>query len=181
MPVRATIAERKNKAMLRTLAALVALFIFLPAVHAAEPPKIVATDVFLRQSVAVLKFETAGSHLALRKTKSDAVLNFAHQLILDYSAAGMKFRQAVTEAKLQMPHDAFDTGHKALFDALSHSPPGKPFAKAYIDAQIEALRDDAAMFGSYAAGGDNERLKFFAQEMVPVLRGHLEQAEKLRR
>ena len=28
--------------------------------------------------------------------------------------------------------------------------------------------------------GDNERLKFFAQEMVPLLRGHLEQLGKLR-
>ena len=47
--------------------------------------------------------------------------------------------------------------------------------------QIKGLRDDLELFQAYAQSGDDERMKFFAQEMVPVLRGHLEQAEKLRR
>ena len=47
--------------------------------------------------------------------------------------------------------------------------------------QCKSLRDDLEFFQAYAQSGDDERMKFFAQEMVPLLRGHLEQAEKLRR
>ena len=47
--------------------------------------------------------------------------------------------------------------------------------------QIIGLRADLEHFLAYARDGDDERMKFFAQEMVPLLRGHLEQAEKLRR
>jgi len=145
------------------------------------PQAVVSTEAFLRQAVALLKFEAASSQLALRKTRSDAVQSFARQLSLDYSAAGMKFRQAVAEAQLKLPRDALDPGHKALSDELAHTPPGKAFAKAYVDVQIKGFRDDLELFEAYARTGDNERMKFFAQEMVPVLRGHLEQAERLRR
>jgi putative membrane protein len=87
----------------------------------------------------------------------------------------------VAEAKLPMPRDALDTSRKTLFDELSHTPPGKPFAKAYVATTATALRDDLALFEAYAKGGDNERLKVFAEEMVPLVRGQIEQLEKLKK
>ena len=175
--------------MWRLLSGFLAAFLLMPAARAATPPDtaahasyaVVTTDAFLRGAVAILKFEVAISHLALRKTRADAVQSFAHQLILDYSAAGMKFRQAVADAKLKLPRDALDEGHKALSDELARTAPGKAFAKAYVEVQIRGLRDDLDFFQAYAQSGDNERMKFFAQEMVPLLREHLGQAEKLRR
>ena len=160
--------------MWRSLPCLLAMLMFLPAAFAASP-----ADVFPHQAAAVFKFEIASSQLALKKTKSDAVQAYAHQMILDYTAAGMKFRQLLADVKLPLPREALDESHKALFDTLSHSPPGKPFAKAYLEAQDKALRADLEFFQTYAQGGDNERFKFFAQEMVPTLRGHLQQVEKL--
>jgi putative membrane protein len=173
----------------RTLSCFLAALLLMPAARAATPPHAetpasqaaVTTDAFLRQSAAMLRFEVASSHLALRKTGSAVVQGFARQLNLDYSVAGMKFRQAVTDAKLKLPRDALDAGHKALSDELAHTPPGKAFAKAYVEVQIKCLRTDLELFQAYARDGDDERMKFFAQEMVPLLRGHLEQAEKLRR
>lgn len=177
------------KGIWRALSRLLAALLLLPAAQAATPPDsaargpstIIATDAFLRQTIGMLKFEVASSQLALRKTRADTVQSFARQLILDYSAAGMKFRQAVADTKLKLPRDALDAGHKALSDELAHTPPGKAFAKAYVEVQVKSLRDDLELFKAYAQDGDDERMKFFAQEMVPVLRGHLEQAEKLRR
>src|SRR5205823_492437 len=158
----------------------------LSAAHAADPraaaariPQAAETEAFVLQAAGFLKFEVASSQLALKKTKNDHVLAFAHQLVLDYTAAGMKFRQAVAEAKLPPPRDAYDAGHKALADELGHTAPGKPFAKAYVEMQAKTLRDDLPVFEAYARSGDTERLKLFAQEMVPLLRGHLEQAERL--
>jgi len=151
----------------------------MPAVQAADPPA-ATPQAFLPHATAVFKFGIASSQLALRKTKSGAVQGFAHQLVLEFSVAAMQLRQAVADAKLPPPRDAFDAAHKALFDELSHTAPGKPFAKAYVEVQSKVLRDDAKLFEAYAQGGDNERLKYFAQEMVPLLRGQLEQVDKLR-
>jgi putative membrane protein len=149
-----------------------------PSAAAAGP---VTTDSFLRQSIAIAKFQSDSSRLALRKTKNESVVGFAHQINLDYAAAGMKFRQAVGESKLPMPKDVLDTGRKTLFDELGKTPPGKPFAKAYVDMVTTVLRDDLALFEAYARTGENARLQHFAQEMVPMVRGHIESAAKLKR
>ena len=55
------------------------------------------------------------SQLALRKTQSEVVHGFAHQMMLDYSAAGMKLSQAAADAKLPL-RDALDERHKAVLD-----------------------------------------------------------------
>jgi putative membrane protein len=174
--------------MWRPLAWLLAALLVMPAAHAAEPPSLaaqapqaLASEPFMRYAVAAIKFQTAGSQLALRKTKSDAVQAFARQMALDYSVAGMKFRQLVTDAKLPAPRDSLTGDHKTLFDQLSHSPPGKPFAKAYVEAQSTTLQKDLEIFQAYARGGDDARLKYFAEEMVPLVRGQIEQVGKLRR
>ncbi|MCW5734451.1 MAG: DUF4142 domain-containing protein [Enhydrobacter sp.] len=176
------------KRMWHALSCLVATLLVIPVAWAADPAETMAsaqatvtTEAFLRRAVGMLKFQAASSQLALRKTRSDVVQEFARRLNLDYLAAGMKFRQALAEAKLKSPRDALDPSHKALSDELAHTPPGKAFAKAFIEVQIKGLGDDLEVFEMYARSGDDERIKFFAQEIVPVLRGHLEQARTLRR
>lgn len=173
------------------VAVSISAVIFPPPVHAADPstvagraPPPVATDSFLRQAVAINKLQVAASQLALRKTRSEAVQIFANQLGQDYAVAGMKLRQAVAEAKLPVPRDVFDDPRKALSDRINKTAPGKIFAQTYLDLQRQMLRDDLALFQAYAEGGDNERLKFYAQEMVPVVRGEIDQldvAERTRR
>jgi putative membrane protein len=180
--------------MWRPLPWFLATLFSVSAVHAASPPEVAArgpqaeqspqavtTEAFLRHTAAVIKFQVASSQLALRKTKSAIVQDFAHQMVLDYSAAGMKFRQAVADAKIPPPREMLDESHKALSDELGRTLPGKPFAKAYVEAQSKALHDDLELFKAYARSGDNERLKYFAQEMVPLLRGQLDQLARLRR
>ena len=158
------------------LAALLAALSLVTSVAAAADD----THAFLSQAAAVSRFQIASGQLAVRKTQSAVVHGFAHQMILDYSAAGMKLRQAAAEARLPV-RDALDDRHKALLEQLTRTPPGKTLSKAYFETQEKVLRDDLALFEGYAASGDNERLKVFAQEMVPVLRGHLEQLDKLRK
>jgi len=160
--------------MLGLLAALLLVFASVPAAAAD------ATQAFLAQAASVNKFQLAASQLALRKTQSNVVHDFAHQMVLDYSVAGMQLRQAVADAKLRL-HDTLDPSHKALLDTLTHTPPGKTLSKAYFEAEEKTLRADIAIFRAYAANGDNERIKIYAQEMVPVMQGELERLGKLRK
>jgi putative membrane protein len=168
--------------MSRPLACLLAVFALVSAASAAEPPRApqaLPTPAFVIHAVANHRFEIASSQLALKKTQSSVVHGFAHQMVLDYSVAAMKLRQAVADAKLPAPREQLDDAHKALLDQLTRTPPGKTLSKAYLEAQEKALRADLPVFQAYAQGGDNERLKVFAEEMVPVLRGHLDQLAKL--
>jgi predicted outer membrane protein len=160
--------------MRRLIASFLIAFAIVPA-SAAD-----STQAFIAQAASVNKFQLAASQHALRKTQSNVVHEFAHQLVLDYSVAGMKLRQATADAKLPL-HDALDATHKSLLDALTKTPPGKTLTKAYLDMEEKVLRDDAAIFQAYAAKGDNERLKIYAQEMVPVLQSQLDQLGKLKR
>jgi predicted outer membrane protein len=40
--------------------------------------------------------------------------------------------------------------------------------------------ETVAMFEAYAKGGDNARMKQFANEMLPTLKTHLDQVSKLK-
>jgi predicted outer membrane protein len=154
------------------LASLLLVLVAMPAVAADQ------TQDFLAQVVAVNKFQLAAGQLALRKTQSNIVHDFAHQMVLDYSVAVMKLRQTAADAKLPL-RDALDEPHKALLDTLTHTPPGKTLSKAYFEAEGKTLRDDTAIFQAYAEKGDNERLKLYAQEMASIMRGQLERLGKL--
>jgi predicted outer membrane protein len=158
-----------------------AFFLMLPLAEAASPPQpqSEATAEFLRGAVAAVKLGAASSQLAQKKTQNEKVRAYAFQLASDYTVAGMKLRQVVADAKLPAPKDQYDDAHKALFDQLSHSLPGKPFAKAYLEALAKILPGDLALFRAYAEKGDDERLKLFAQDMVPMVQGQLDQLGKL--
>ena len=149
---------------------------FVPAALAADA----ATQTFLARAHSALKFEAAAAQLALKKTRNDAVQGFAHQMNLDASAASMKLRQTIDDAHLPAPRDQLDAAHKALYDQLHGTPPGKPFAKAFPDLIDKPLRDDLALFETYAQEGDDPRLKYFASEIAPILKIQLEQLAKLR-
>jgi putative membrane protein len=171
------------KGLWRALAGVIALFVFPSlgqAANPAAPAASVSTSAFLSHAAAVNKFQLAASQLALRKTQAEIVHGFAHQIILDYSVAGMSLRTAAADAKLPL-REALDEPHKALLDALTRTPPGKTLSKAYFETEEKTLRADLAVFEAYAQSGDNERLQIFAQEMVPVMKSQLEQLAKLRK
>ena len=54
------------------------------------------------------------------------------------------------------------------------------FDKAYIEAQYTAHTEAVSLFKAYAEAGDNARLQFFAQEMLPILKSHLDEVGKMR-
>jgi putative membrane protein len=168
-----------EKGLWRALAGLLALVVF-PSLGQAASPDAVPAAALLAHAAAVNKFQLAASQLALRKTQAEVVHGVAHQMVLDYSVAGMQLRQAAADAKLPL-REALDETHKSLLDALTHTPPGKTLSKAYLETEEKVVRNDLAVFEAYAQSGDNERLKIFAQEMVPVMKSQLEQLAKLRK
>jgi putative membrane protein len=177
--------------MMRTVVWVLATTLALaaaPAIFAADPPArqgtvpamaTPSTSTFLTNTAVANLFEIESSKVALTKTKADKVKSFANQMVTDHTQAGTKFKQAVSDAKLTPPAEKLDAKHQALLDDLKKKD-GTAFDAAYIKAQYDGHVETVAMFEAYAKGGDNARMKQFANEMLPTLKMHLDQVSKLR-
>jgi putative membrane protein len=142
---------------------------------AGSPPD---TNTFIIKVAASSAFEVEISKLALERSKNAAVRGFAEQMVADHAAASIRLKEAITEVKLKEPPFALDAKHKEIYDQLS-AKSGGGFNKAYIDAQFEAHKEAVELFEAYAAGGENPRIKRFAEHLLPTLRLHLEHISKL--
>lgn len=100
-------------------------------------------------------------------------------MVTDHTAAGSKFKQAVSEAKLAPPPEKLDASHQAILDELK-ARNGTAFDKAYVDVQHKAHVETVEMLDAYSKDGDNARMKQLAGDLLPTLRTHLDHATKLR-
>lgn len=152
-----------------------------PAAKQAAAPAMAtpSTSTFLASTAGANLFEIESSKVALTKTKNDKVKAFANQMVTDHTGAGAKFKQAVADAKLTPPAEKLDAKHQALLDDLKKKD-GTAFDTAYIKAQTDGHTETVAMFEAYAKGGDNARMKQFANDMLPTLKTHLDEVSKLK-
>jgi putative membrane protein len=145
--------------------------------QAAGPPAPTAT--FVATIAAGNLFEIQSSELALRRSKSKAVKDFAQRMVVDHNSAAAKFKQALAEAKLTPPAEKLDAKHQAVLDDLKAKDDAS-FDRAYIDAQYKAHVETVALVQAYAKGGETPRLRAFAADVLPTLQGHLDHVAKLR-
>ena len=156
----------------------------LPAGQPTDPsinqaPPVPSTESFLASVAAGNQFEIDSSKLALERARSAAVKIFAHRLVDEHTSAGARFKQAVSQARLPPLAEELDARHQAILDDLT-ARDAASFDKAYVEAQYEALRELAGLFRAYATGGDDARIRQFAQGLLLTVRSHLDDASKLR-
>ena len=82
-----------------------------PATKQASAP-VAPTATFVAQAAFGNMFEIESSKLALERSKAGPVKAFAQRMVDDHSAAAVKFKEAVLEAKLAMPPDKLDAKHR---------------------------------------------------------------------
>jgi putative membrane protein len=138
-----------------------------------------STESFLASVAVNARFEIASGKLAVERAKSAAIKDFAYRMVDEHTAAAAGFNQAVSQAKLPPPPEKLDVRHQAMLDNLkAHD--AASFDKAYVEAQVQVLRETGDLFRTYATVGDNARIKRFAQDQLLTSRAHLDDASKLR-
>jgi putative membrane protein len=147
-----------------------------PAVAAAPTP---TASTVVPTLVAANRFEIESSQLALTRSTSKDVREFANRMVIDHNRASAKFKRTLADAKLPMPPERLDARHQAILDHLNGAH-ADAFDKAYIDAQYNAHVRAVDLLKAYAKDGDNPRLKAFAADLLPPLQRHLDQVTKLR-
>jgi putative membrane protein len=138
-----------------------------------------ATASVLRKAASANLFEIESSRLALSRSQSGVIKEFADRMIGDHTRAANRVRQVVDEMGATMPTAILEPGHQKQLDALK-AMPDPQFDKAYVEAQYNAHVDAIALTRQYARSGDNERLKVVAAELLPMLTSHLDHITGLR-
>jgi putative membrane protein len=179
--------KRGERRMIRPMSFLVLILGVLPvSVFAADPSTasaetspVLSTQSFLAKTASGNQFEIGSSKLALLKSRSERVRTFAAMLVSDHTAAASKLKTAISDSALATPSEILDAEHAAIMKTLD-TKGGTAFDRAYVDAQYTAHVETIALFETYAKGGDNDRLRKFASDLLPTLQTHLDHAMKLK-
>ena len=73
---------------------------------------------------------------------------------------------------------ALDNASQKKIDELNSAAPAD-FKSEYDPMQVDAHKSAVSLFQRYAKGGDNAKLKAWAEKTLPTLHHHLEMADML--
>lgn len=134
---------------------------------------------FLAHAASGDQFEIQSSQLALAASQNMAVRNFANLLIADHTRMGAAMAAAAQSAGITPPPPAMLPEQQAALDQLRAAGTGPNFDMAFRQAQIAAHQQALGLMQNYAASGDVPALRTAAQQAIPAIQMHLQQAQIL--
>lgn len=138
-----------------------------------------STDHFVKNAAIGNQFEIESSRLALKNSRNDKVREFAQKMIDDHKRIGDDMKAALSSSGLAEPSPSLDADHQKIMDKLEKYT-NKDFDKYYIGAQTDAHDDAIALFSDYSKTGDDQDLKNFAAQDLPIIQGHRDHIAKIR-
>lgn len=124
-------------------------------------------------------FEVESSKLALEKSNSPEIKQFAQMMIDGHGKTTAELNATLATAGVTLPPPAaLDERHQAMLEEL-RGKTALEFDTAYLDQQTAAHGEALSLHQSYAQGGDNVALKAFAAKTAPTVQTHLDMAKKL--
>jgi putative membrane protein len=129
---------------------------------------------FLQDAAEAGRAEVELAELAGHKAGDPRVRDFARHMADDHAATNKELMQLAKRQGVSLSTDMAPE-HRALLDRLSRLEAG-PFDRRYMDATLDAHREDVALFEEEVAVGRDPEVKAFAERTLPMLRHHLELA-----
>jgi putative membrane protein len=150
----------------------------LAVVPTADPSTVNAQDVIFLQSAQMSNLtEVAEAELALRNTANIQSREFARWMIGDH-AAQIATLSALAEQLGVTLSSSPSAEQQSEIDQLS-ALKGLAFDQAYGPPAVQDHAQTIALFQHEVAGGENPALVALAQQSLPLLNAHYEQAEVL--
>jgi putative membrane protein len=147
---------------------------------ASVAPSPLTAQGFANTAAASDRFEIESSKLAEASASSAAVKEFAAQMIKAHTDSTAKLKSALSGLSPAItPDDTLTPEQQATLDNLKAAN-GAAFDTAYASAQVDAHQKTLDALKNYAASGDNEQLKTFANGLVPTVIAHLNMAKGLK-
>lgn len=134
---------------------------------------------FVNKAAKSDAYEIAAAKLAVTNASSQAVKDFAAEMITAHTASTAKIKAAAATATPAITPDPTLTSDQNDDLAELAKKKGAEFDEAYIDDQVDAHQDALALMRDYAEHGDTAALKTAAGEIAPVVQKHLDHAKSL--
>lgn len=137
----------------------------------------IAPQEFVNNAASGGLFEVQSSELALERSQTPAVQEFAQMMITDHTAVNEELAALAQSKGLTVPGEIM--GPPAQHMAAVQAAEGDSFDQTYMQHQIQAHEETIMMFQAEAEGGSDPDLQAFAQKTLPALNAHLQQAQGL--
>lgn len=124
-------------------------------------------------------FEIAAAKIAATNAASQAVKDFAAEMIKAHGESTAKIKAAAAAASPALTPNATLTEDQNEDLAELRARKDAEFDERYIDGQVDAHQDALALMRDYAEHGDTTSLKTAAGEIAPVVQKHLDHAKML--
>ena len=136
------------------------------------------TADFVKEVAISDMFEIQSSQLAQERGNAPEK-TFAATMVKDHQKTSEDLKSMVSsgDVKAELP-SALDSSHQSEIDKFK-SLKGTDFSSRYDSDQASGHKDAVSLFERYAKGGDNSKLKEWADKTLPTLRHHLDMAQDL--
>jgi putative membrane protein len=121
--------------------------------------------------------EISLSQMALQRSQSEAVKQFAQMMVTDHTAAGTELQTLATSKNITLP-TAMDQKHQSAMTKLGGES-GAAFDRDYMKQMVNDHEKTLSLLQKQADKGTDADLKAFAAKMVPIVQGHLTAARNL--
>lgn len=136
---------------------------------------------FMTEAAQTDMLEMEAAKIAVEKSRNEQVRRFAQKMLDEHqkmsgrmkSAAGGQHPMSGEMAQLDRKHA------RKLDDLRKES--GANFDRKYMEMQVEGHRDALKLHQDYAKNGDDAKLKKAANDALPHVQQHLQEAQALQR
>ncbi len=117
--------------------------------------------------------------LAQANASSTAVKDFAAMMVKDHSAVATELKSIAQAKNISLPA-TLDADAQKMYDDLA-AKKGADFDKAYVNMMVDDHEKDVELFDKEANKGKSPELIAFAAKTLPVLKGHKEKIEAMKK
>jgi putative membrane protein len=151
-------------ALRHLLAAALAGLLMATGAVAQSPP---SPQDFVKTIAVANMFGVESATLALQKSDSAPIKDYAHRLADAHAKAASSLRRIVAKRSDMALPDRPDSAHLDLLTRLSDRQ-GADFDSEYVKAQRDSHRQVAQAVAAYARDGSDAEIKAFAADALPV-------------
>lgn len=156
------------------LAAAVFSATFLVSAHAQTSKN---DHEFLIQAAAGSLYEVEAGKLAQGKGESDSVRSFGRMLVKDHETANETLKELARSKEVSLP-TAIPADKQLRLDDLVIA---KNFDREFVQqVGLDDHASDIALFEKASKDADDSAIRAFASKILPVLKVHHQQAQKLK-
>jgi putative membrane protein len=134
-------------------------------------------EAFVRVAAHGGLAEVKLGQLAMGQGSNEAVKAFGTRMVAEHTKAGDELKEAAKEERIALPTD-LSAKDQATYDRLSKLS-GADFDQAYAQDMVKDHQQDLRDFQREANHGNNDVIRGFASETVPMIQQHLDQAKEV--